>query len=87
MLLQLHVADDLRQDRPRRVRQSRTTESRMKLIGNGSPANLRPTLEHKRFVSSLSQIERSDQSIVAAANNHNVATPGAIGVGHATPLP
>ncbi len=73
VLFQLHVAHDLRLDRPGRVCQGRTTKPGVKLIGNRGSADLSSALEHKRFVSCLGKIERGDQPVVSAANDDDIA--------------
>ena len=76
VLLQLHVADDVGTQRSGGVRQRGAAEAGMKFFGDGGAAGLRAALEHQRLVSGLGQIERGDQSVVAAADDDDVALPG-----------
>src|ERR1035441_9070347 len=82
MLLQLHVTHNAGQNRTRRVRECRTAKSGMELIGHRGPADLRVALKYQRSVARLSQVERGDQPIVAAANDDDIAP-----LGHAMPPP
>ena len=73
VLLQLHIAYDVGTDRSGRVRQRGTAKTRMELICNRGPANLRTTFERQRLVPCLSQVECGDQPVVATADDDHVA--------------
>ena len=73
MLLKLHVADDFGPQRPSGVRKHGRAESRMKFLGDGCAANLSTAFQDKRLESGTRQIKRSDQSVVTATNNYDIA--------------
>ena len=79
MLLQLHVADNVAAQRPSRVRQRGAAEAGMEFFRDGCTAGLRAALQHQRLVSGLGQIEGGDQSVMAAANDDDVALPRHVG--------
>ena len=45
----------------------------MKFFRDGCAAGLRAALQHQRLVSGFSQVEGGDQSVMAAANDDDVA--------------
>src|SRR5215469_1821314 len=68
---QLHIADDIRPQRPHRMRESGSAKTRIKLLGDGSAANHFPPFENQRLESTFGQIKCGDQCIVAAADKHD----------------
>ena len=73
MLLKAHVANNIGPKRPGGVGEDGGTKSRMKFSRDGRAADLMAALNNQRLESGLGQIEGGDQSIVAAADDNDVA--------------
>src|SRR5450432_3056810 len=73
MLLKLHIAHDFGSHRSGGMRQNGTAKTGMNFFSDRGAADLRATLDHERFITRLGQIERGDQTVVAAANNDDIA--------------
>src|ERR1700751_4267207 len=76
VLLELHVADHVRRNRSRSVRERRAAEARVKFFGNGCAAGLRAAFEHQRLESGLREIEGGDHPVLTATDNDDVALLG-----------
>ena len=76
MLLELHVADDVGPDRSGGVRERGAAEAGMKFLRDGGAAGLRAAIEDERLESGLGEIERGDQAVVTATDDHDVALVG-----------
>ncbi len=76
VLFELHVADNFGAKRPGRVSENRAAETGMKFFGDRSATRLRAALEDQRLVSSFGQVEGSDQPVVAAADDDDIALVG-----------
>src|ERR1039458_3725696 len=86
MLFELHIAHDVWTNRPSAVRERGATEAGMKFIGDGSAADLRPALEDEWLESRFGEVERGDQSVVASADDDDVAMSG-LGFWHGQAAP
>src|SRR5947209_6444041 len=73
---QLHVSDNLRQQRARRVRQRGAAETRREFFSNGSAAGLWTALQNQWLEARLGQVKRRHQPVVAAANDNNITSLG-----------
>jgi hypothetical protein len=57
MFFKLHVADDIRTQRPSVVRQDGAAKSGMKFLGDGCATNLRSTFEYQGFKARLREVK------------------------------
>src|SRR5207249_802380 len=83
VLLELHVAHDVRADRSGGVRERRAAEAGMKFFGDGGSAGLRAPFENERLESGFRKVERGDEAVVTASDDDDVAL---VGHGYAAPL-
>src|SRR5689334_15145963 len=73
MALELHVAHDVRPKRARDMGESGATEAGIEFFGDSRSADLRVTLKHEWLVSGLREIKSSDQPVVAATDDDDIA--------------
>src|SRR5208282_1538767 len=62
--------------RPQRVRQRRSSESGMKLLGDGAATHDFTALQHDRLEPALCQVIRGDQRVVAPADKNYFLSDG-----------
>src|SRR5262245_40216288 len=74
MLLQLHIADDIRAQGTSIVDESGTPKPRMELFGDGRAANLGSPFEHQGLEPGLGQVKGCYQTVVSAADDDEVAS-------------
>ena len=73
---ELHVFHDRGERRAAGMRERGTAEAGMKLFGDGCAANNRAAFEDEGPETFLREIERGDESVVAGAENHDIALDG-----------
>src|SRR5258706_5156834 len=76
MLLQLHVARDIRAEWSSIVRERGATEPGMKFCGDGRAAHLGAAFEHQRFEACFGEIESGNQTVVPATDDDDIARFG-----------
>src|SRR5215469_3778524 len=69
--VELHVAPDIGAQGPHGVRQDRSAEAGIKLLGDRPTANQFTAFEHERLESALGQVKSGNQRVVTAANQND----------------
>jgi hypothetical protein len=74
--VELEITSDIGAERADGMRECRSAKARMKFFGDGAAADHFAAFENQRFESALCEIERGDESVVAAADESYTLTDG-----------